>query len=74
VLTTIALRNRRRFSLEIFLQTGKILSIERFLTVTTHELSIIVTEEQNEVVDDSRRAYSHIRVTRLGWLQIGLSE
>jgi hypothetical protein len=72
-LTTIAYRNRCRFSLDIFLQTGKLLSSERSLTVMTHKLSIIVTEVKSEILDDSRYAYPHICVTRLGWLQIRLS-
>jgi pyridoxal/pyridoxine/pyridoxamine kinase len=73
LLTTIAIRNRCRFSLDIFLQTGKLLSSERSLPVMTHKLSKIVTEVQSEIVDDSRHDYPHICVTHLGRLQIRLS-
>ena len=41
---SIANRNRCRFFLDIFLQTGKLLSSVRSLTVMTLKLSIIVTE------------------------------
>jgi hypothetical protein len=74
LLTTIAIRNDCRFFLDIFLQTGKLLSSERSLPVMTHKLSIIVTEVQSEIVDDFCYAYPRICVTHLGWLQIRLSE